>query len=462
MPTQVKAVLERMPLAALGALAVVGACWMWSAIPWPEAAAAGHAGLVHRWLGMVALFQLDRSAGLLPALIAFDILLAGALAVALALLSAPDAAVRALRRALLLGALSALYLFQVEPVLSPFPADSVAAMAGHALAVGLAALAGVDLMVFMAGYPRRMGLHELVAVSRRRTTEFKVFGGLRRRFDDAMRAVDARLPSFGTGAYGSRQYARRLAGTAAMLMRLVERPGFRWACFVLALGLAWFAATDIGRLHALAFPRALVVVVAVASVAASFEWLSLKYRHGSDDDRRRIGWIYLCPSLGVLAVAAWLLLGPAAWLFFPAAFDGGGPFPFGLSVPQLWMIGLYCLAPVLLASFLLGLACSMFYSGSLDPRLAMRRSLVAGACGLSLTALFVFIENLVTAQVSARFGMPEGTGSVIAGTMAAVAFSPLRTRLERSVGGLVDRLLPADPPPARDQGVGTYSTTSSP
>lgn len=459
MPTRSRGMLERMPLAALGVLAVAGACWMWSTIPWPDAAGAGRAGLVHRWLGMVALFRLDRAAGLLPALIATDVLLAGALAVALALLPAPDAAVRALRRALLLGALSALYLFQVELLL---PAEAVAARLGHGLAVGIGTLACVDLMVFMAGYPRRVGLHQLVVVARGQTTEFKVLGGLRRRFDAAARALDAHLPSFGMGTYGSRQYARNLAGTAAMLMRLVERPGFRWSCFVLALGFAWFASTAVGQSRALVFPRTLVFVLWLALVATSFGWLSLKYRHGDDDDRRRIGWIYLCPSVGMLVAAFWILLGPAAWLFAPGAFEGGGPHPFGLAVPQLWLVGLYCLAPMLVAAFLLGLACSVFYSGTLDPRLAMRRSLVAGTCGLSLTALFVFIENVVTAQISQRFGMPEGTGSVVAGTIAAVAFSPLRTRLERSVGGLIDRVLPEAQAPAPDHGVGTYSTTSSP
>src|SRR5690606_39057895 len=175
MPTRSRGMLERVPLAALGVLAVAGACWMWSTIPWPDAAGAGRAGLVLRWLGMVALFRLDRAAGLLPALIATDVLLAGALAVALALLPAPGAAVRALRRALLLGALSALYLFQVELLL---PADAVAARLGHGLAVGIGTLACVDLMVFMAGYPRRVGLHQLVVVARGQTTEFKVLGGL--------------------------------------------------------------------------------------------------------------------------------------------------------------------------------------------------------------------------------------------------------------------------------------------
>src|SRR5690606_34652498 len=352
-----------------------------------------------------------------------------------------------------------LYLFQVELLL---PAEAVAARLGHGLAVGIGTLARVDLMVFMAGYPRRVGLHQLVVVARSQTTEFKVLGGLRRRFDAAARALDAHLPSFGMGTYGSRQYARNLAGTAAMLMRLVERPGFRWSCFVLALGFAWFASTAVGQSRALVFPRTLVLVLWFALVATSFGWLSLKYRHGDDDDRRRIGWIYLCPSVGMLVAAFWILLGPAAWLFAPGAFEGGGPHPFGLAVPQLWLVGLYCLAPMLVAAFLLGLACSVFYSGTLDPRLAMRRSLVAGTCGLSLTALFVFIENVVTAQISQRFGMPEGTGSVVAGTIAAVAFSPLRTRLERSVGGLIDRVLPEAQAPAPDHGVGTYSTTSSP
>src|SRR5690606_23557171 len=157
--------------------------------------------------------------------------------------------------------------------------------------------------------------------------------------------------------------------------------------------------------------------------------------------------IYLCPSVGMLVAAFWILLGPAAWLFAPGAFEGGGPHPFGLAVPQLWLVGLYCLAPMLVAAFLLGLACSVFYSGTLDPRLAMRRSLVAGTCGLSLTALFVFIENVVTAQISQRFGMPEGTGSGRPAVAACPARAACPGRARRGPG--CRRRCAATPPAAR-------------
>lgn len=142
--------------------------------------------------------------------------------------------------------------------------------------------------------------------------------------------------------------------------------------------------------------------------------------------RRQTLWVALAVGLGfVLLPLAALLVdlltitlvsGPAvtAWL------DAGGAAPTFIALGG--------------ALFVAGLGMALFADGLFDPRLALRRSFVWGGLGVLLLFLFALVEEALQSLVLTRLGVASEVSAWVGGAAAALAFSPLRTRLERSAG----------------------------
>lgn len=115
----------------------------------------------------------------------------------------------------------------------------------------------------------------------------------------------------------------------------------------------------------------------------------------------------------------------------------------GMSGDALSLAGALLFFPVIVAAFLLSVALAVFYQGSLDPRLALRKSSYVALLGVVLTTLFVAVEGAASAQIVTRFGWPDQSGALIAGTLTALVFAPLRSVVDQRAGRLVETLLPA-------------------
>lgn len=167
--------------------------------------------------------------------------------------------------------------------------------------------------------------------------------------------------------------------------------------------------------------------------------LFLNWRHGTAESRRAIGWIFL--GTGGTALAWFVLvnvvglLGLGRWA--AAAQD--------VAVDRRMLAGTALVGPSLIAlAHVFSLWLSVLSRGSFDAKLALRRGTGIAAMGVLLTALFVALEGAVSSQVVVRLGMPSEAGSLVAGTLVALAFVPIRNQVDRRVNHVVQRLLPAE------------------
>lgn len=167
--------------------------------------------------------------------------------------------------------------------------------------------------------------------------------------------------------------------------------------------------------------------------------LFLNWRHGTAESRRAIGWIFLGTGGAMLAwfVATLIigLLGLGRW-----AVEVQDP-----SFDRRLLGTVIMLGPSLVVlAHVLSLWLSVLSRGSFDARLALRRGSGIAAMGVLSTALFVALEGAISSQVVVRLGMPSEAGSLLAGTLVALAFVPIRNRVDRHVSRTVQRLLPAE------------------
>ena len=442
--------LERWAVAALAALVVLGAGALWLAPSWTQAASVDQFQMLRLWTRFTAGHA--AIGAILPGLVVLNALLAGVLALALSLFPSSTRDIRVLRRALALGAGAVLYLFHVRLQLD---ATGVPLVLMDVSAFAAAGLAVADLWTFVAIYPRRASPEHLHANLRRQLVDpvrdVETWGPARRLFNgwfqSLSRAFNRRtrvsLTQSQPSAFDIEASLASGVSLAQAVLDLPTRRSVRMLLVALAatagVVFSLYGSESRGPLG-----TALMIIVVVAPLLPmlAFDNLYVNYRYGSSEDRRRIGWMVLGPMFGFIAAAAiWWSLGLVAI----ASIAGGRDFVLlGMPLPSLALeVGTLLVFPVVVASFLLGLALSIFYHGSLDPRLALRRGALVALCGVLLTGLFVAVEGAVTSQVVTRFGMPDQVGAVIAGTMAAVAFAPLRNRMERRVDRLVERLMPA-------------------
>jgi hypothetical protein len=345
---------------------------------------------------------------------------------------------------LTLGTLAALYFFHARLLLVGVAPHSALVMT-DLIAHVLGAWAIAELTTFLATYPHPPVIEQLRAQMREAIFTPASANRFVKFRHEALRAMDAWLVrvvakvGFRLEAdFGSERGVERNTRNHESFLRFVAGSRLRSCLIVLGLvaGVCFVLAGDKDAFDTTAMMMATLGVF-VPMFAAS--GLQANYRFGSDEDRRRIGWIYLGPVFGFIVGSSvyWVLM-----LWFLVRADAETTLLFGMTVPALWIASTLLFVPVLIASFVLGLAFAIFYQGSINPRLMIRRGTVAALSGVLLTGLFVAMEGVVTSQIMLRFGMPSSTGTIVAGTLAAIVIAPLHRRIDHQVGRLLEQLMP--------------------
>lgn len=156
---------------------------------------------------------------------------------------------------------------------------------------------------------------------------------------------------------------------------------------------------------------------------------------GSQEDRRKIEWIgaalWIALLLFLLPAAVTPLLYLAERWYPHLEFEQGWT---GVYLLLSWMSG-----PLIL---IFALALSIFYRGTVDPRLALRGVTVWTLLGIVLTLIFVFVERSVAQRAVAWMALPPQTSLVTAGAIVAATFQPIRKMTEKYVNRFVERVLP--------------------
>lgn len=156
---------------------------------------------------------------------------------------------------------------------------------------------------------------------------------------------------------------------------------------------------------------------------------------GSADDRRKIEWIWAALWTALVIFLIPVVVAPvlaiASHWFPELSFELGW---IGIYMILAWMSG-----PLILTS---ALALSIFYRGTIDPRLALRSVTVWTLLGIVLTLLFVFVERSIAQRAVTLLHLPPQTSLVTAGAVVAATFQPIRSRSEKAVNRFVERVLP--------------------
>lgn len=187
-------------------------------------------------------------------------------------------------------------------------------------------------------------------------------------------------------------------------------------------------------------PMFFVFLTGAVGAVLSYSYLDYHRRWGSDEDRRRIAWIY-----SAVFVSGTLFL--AVFLGAFAIFILGVTFALerlGTSLDALLLL------PVTIGAPLFGLACiaalvlSVVYRGDIDPTHGARRLTVWGLLGIAVAVLFVLLERAVAMKAVQMMSLSAEWGPLVAGALAAATIAPVRGATEKAVNGLVLRYLPVD------------------
>jgi class 3 adenylate cyclase len=118
----------------------------------------------------------------------------------------------------------------------------------------------------------------------------------------------------------------------------------------------------------------------------------------------------------------------------------------GFFIPQTVLVwGVPVATYILIALvFLVALSLSIFYRGTIDPRLAARKVTLIGMLGLIVTTVFIFLERLIATKLTTWLALSPDSGALLAGAVVAMTFNPIRKRTERAINDIMGRLLPLD------------------
>jgi class 3 adenylate cyclase len=198
-----------------------------------------------------------------------------------------------------------------------------------------------------------------------------------------------------------------------------------------AVGLTLFSALLL-PLGLVALQLFMVLLLVVGAGLAMFN-LRASYGRAATAERRRLLWLvtgfYAFFWVLLLAFPAGLVIYMLGSLFaqLPGAFVD-------ITFQSLVNVG------VLLLPAFIGVG--IFYSGALDPRLAIRAASIYGALGLILLSLFVAVENVASSQLMSMLHLPDNLGGWVAGTAVAGGCGPLWRWVEARSDRVLDRLLP--------------------
>jgi hypothetical protein len=177
---------------------------------------------------------------------------------------------------------------------------------------------------------------------------------------------------------------------------------------------------------------AVVAVSPLLGIGLGIRNLASGYHLASRADRRRVLWL-----VAGISAAGWMVLGSVLGL----------PLVVILRLPD-WLVdvllALLVLAPTVLV---VTSAVAIFYAGSVDPGLVLRRSTVYGALGALGILLFAGLEDVLSNWMASRIGLPGIVGSLLAGSLAAGVMIPLR----KSVDRIASRVLPGQGREAKEQ-----------
>jgi class 3 adenylate cyclase len=351
------------------------------------------------------------------ALIAGTTLLACALAVTLAVRSSRIPAARTLATSLACGSGCVGYVF----FLRFFPglgADAVAAWSVplDALAMALFGASLIAGMRFFARFPVSMDFSLFIAeeVAGRRAVAFE------ERFQFLYRkVVDPRV----TESVDERRAREE------RFFRGLASPAGQYAV-VAALCVLGLAAMTVGDL----WWFLLMSVAPQAALFASwfgFACMRYKYKRSLEEARRQIEWLYF----GGWAAGSVLLLWAVAAFVVPLT-----PFEVHKILPLATFVAFAPVVTVLIG--LLSLAISIFYRGSIDPNLAIRRTAVSTLLVATLTCLFVVAERLLATVAASYLNLGTDMSTMVAAALSAVALLPLRRAVDAGARRLVERLTP--------------------
>ena len=394
--------------------------------------------MLEAWWSLVRLHSLLAIGHWMQVLTLACVVLASALAMVLNISQREDAGLRRLRRALALGAGAALYLVVLRPWLAPGLPWSLLL---DPLAFAAGAGGAIDLMAFLAAFPSEPRL-ELIARYMEReaqgTTRLPALGRFRERANRALGLALARVvPAMRSWSQSPDAVLDRSTRAHHRMLEWMQNRRFWVGAVVFGglFGIAW-ALTAGTRGNGV---LGIGVVLGVVPLAG-FGGIQINYKFGDDEARRRIGWLYSLPALTFITCSvAWFA---ALLLLLLLGFDGAIRIA-GMPAEALWLASTLLFFPVIVAALLVSIALAVFYQGSLDPRLALRKGSVVALLGVLLTALFVAVEGAASAQIVTRFGFPDEAGALIAGTLTALGFAPLRNLVDQRAGRLVESLLPA-------------------
>lgn len=141
---------------------------------------------------------------------------------------------------------------------------------------------------------------------------------------------------------------------------------------------------------------------------------------GAAEDRRRVLWI----AAGM--VGAFMVAQLGFWSFLICALIGY----------QYLGIGVFILvAPLAALILVLGFAIAIFGGGALDPKLAIKRTLITGIVATLLTFMFALVEASVAMLLADQVGIPTSAAPAVASAAVAVALGPMWKKVSVWVGG---------------------------
>lgn len=250
-----------------------------------------------------------------------------------------------------------------------------------------------------------------------------------------MPTFSALVPSFvGKSGPSPALLAERI-GVAGIIRWHLDVVGSAWWWRAMALvGCGLVAVAQVVGLPSPVSLKFFGFVILVALVAPMFELttdvLSWQYRLGELEQRKQ------------------LILGMAGIVGCGMAVGAGsmGAVLQGLGLSETHGMAIFTtLAPPLTAiAILLFLACSIFFFGAIDPKLAIRKVSVYGIAATMLAVALAVLQGTAATQLVQRFGLPDNSGFVLAASFVGLVFAPLRKRIESSVERVVERALPAN------------------
>ncbi len=223
---------------------------------------------------------------------------------------------------------------------------------------------------------------------------------------------------------------------------LLFRPGVVWGVAVLLLLLQWglgvllqpwITSVREGADAVVRGPKADLIpflvgfigigVSPLLGIGLGIRNLASGFHLASPADRKRVLWL-----VAGVSASGWMVLSSVLGGFLAVILDLPG-----------WIgdtfVVLLVLAPAVLV---VSCAVALFYAGSLDPGLVLRRSTVYGAMGALGILLFAGLEEVLSSWVALRLGLPGVVGSLLAGSLAAGVMIPLR----KTLGRVATRVLP--------------------